>query len=75
MVLGILSGKPDKSDSQVKEKKMFDDKVSGVLGVVASFGGFGGLAFVVASLIPGVAIAAATLIAVAGAHTWLTRKG
>ena len=54
---------------------MFDDKVSGVLGVVASFGGFGGLAFVVASLIPGVAIAAATLIAVAGAHTWLTRKG
>jgi hypothetical protein len=77
MVLGILSAKPDSPDGRAiirSRTKMFDDKVSGVLGVVASFGGFGGAAFVVASLMPMVAAAAAALVVAAGAHTWVTRR-
>ncbi len=46
---------------------------AGVVGVTSLVGGLGGVAYLMAAVLPGVGLAVGAIAVVGGLHTWLTR--
>lgn len=53
---------------------MIIEGAAGVVGVTSLVGGLGGVAYLMAAVLPGVGLAVGVIAVVGGLHTWITRK-